>query len=196
VITGLQDSGILDFFSVYIIFIYEPILIKISNIKTQIFLKIKNDLRGHSRSYKVILNFQNHLFLRYNFCLTPIFLNFSGMSTLWCRNFFIKWIMTSKVIQGHKRPILCENHSSTFVYGPILMKFCMNTNIMKTQYMTSNITFILWRSYAIFFTLRPFVLIKALTYFLWTTFVLVLLHFSPNYGLWKSFRVTKQIKFY
>ena len=25
--------------------------------------------------------------------------------------------MTSKVIQGHIRPLLCQNHSSTFVYG-------------------------------------------------------------------------------
>ena len=42
--------------------------------------------------------------------------------------------MTSKVIQGHIRPLLCQNRSSTFVYGPILMKIGMNANIMKTQF--------------------------------------------------------------
>ena len=41
--------------------------------------------------------------------------------------------MTLKVTQGHKRPLLCQNHYSTFVYGPILMKICMNANIIKTQ---------------------------------------------------------------
>ena len=71
--------------------------------------------------------------------------------------------MTSKIIQGHKRP-LCPNHSSTFVYGPILMKICMNANIMKTQYMTCYVTFMLWRSF--FFTLRPSDLITTLTYVL------------------------------
>ena len=29
---------------------------------------------------------------------------------------------------------ISQNHSSTFVYGPILMKICMNVNIMKTQF--------------------------------------------------------------
>ena len=46
--------------------------------------------------------------------------------------------MTSKVIQGHIRPLLCQNYSSTFVYGPILMKICMNAiaiNIMKTPFL-------------------------------------------------------------
>ena len=28
------------------------------------------------------------------------------------------------------KPLLCQNHSSTFVYGPILMKNCMNANII------------------------------------------------------------------
>ena len=42
--------------------------------------------------------------------------------------------MTLKVMQGHKRPLLCQNHSSTFVYGPILIKICMNANIMKTHF--------------------------------------------------------------
>ena len=41
--------------------------------------------------------------------------------------------MALKVMQGHKRQLLCQNHSRTFVYGPIFMKICMNANIMKTQ---------------------------------------------------------------
>ena len=42
--------------------------------------------------------------------------------------------MTLKVMQGHKRPLSCQNHSRTFVYGPIFMKICMNAiiNIIKT----------------------------------------------------------------
>ena len=46
--------------------------------------------------------------------------------------------MTLKVIQGHIRPSLCQNHSRTFVYGPIFMKICMNANIMKTQFFLMN----------------------------------------------------------
>ena len=52
-------------------------------------------------------------------------------------------------LKGHSRSYkttFMPNHSSTFVYGPIFMKICMNANIMKTQYMTLNITFMLWRS--------------------------------------------------
>ena len=37
--------------------------------------------------------------------------------------------MTSKVIQGHIRPVLCQNLSSTFFYKPIL-----NANTMKTHF--------------------------------------------------------------
>ena len=42
--------------------------------------------------------------------------------------------MTLNVIQGHKRHPVCQNHSRTLVYGPILMKICMNGNIRKTQF--------------------------------------------------------------
>ena len=56
------------------------------------------------------------------------------MSTLLLRhNFYIKWSMTSKVIQGHIRLLFCQNHSGTFFYGLILMKICMNANNKKTQ---------------------------------------------------------------
>ena len=36
-------------------------------------------------------------------------------------------IMTSKVIEGHIRP------SGTFIHEPILMKICINANILKMQ---------------------------------------------------------------
>ena len=55
------------------------------------------------------------------------------MSTLWRHKFFMKWSMTSKVIQGHIRLLVSQNLSSTFVYGPILIENFMNANIMKTQ---------------------------------------------------------------
>ena len=42
--------------------------------------------------------------------------------------------MILKVIQAHKRPRLCQNHSSKFVYGLILIKNFMNSNIMKTHF--------------------------------------------------------------
>ena len=36
--------------------------------------------------------------------------------------------------RSHKTPgPLCQNYSSTFVHGPILIKICMNANIIKTQ---------------------------------------------------------------
>ena len=38
-------------------------------------------------------------------------------------------------MQGHKRPLLCKNHPRTFIYGPILMKICMNAINMKTQFL-------------------------------------------------------------
>ena len=41
--------------------------------------------------------------------------------------------MTLKVIQGHMRPPLCQNHTSTFVYGSILMKICMNAYIILSN---------------------------------------------------------------
>ena len=68
-------------------------------------------------------------------------------------------------LKGHSRPLLCQNHSSAFVYGPILMKICMNANIMKTY-----VPFMLWRSFVILFTLRPSDLITTLTYVLMDNF--------------------------
>ena len=45
--------------------------------------------------------------------------------------------VTSKVIQGHIRPLFCPDRSSTFIYGPIFLKICMNANIMKAQFFRS-----------------------------------------------------------
>ena len=39
-------------------------------IKTQIFHKIKYDLKGHGRSQKVLFVFKNQLFRKYLLCLT------------------------------------------------------------------------------------------------------------------------------
>ena len=46
--------------------------------------------------------------------------------------------MTSNVNQGHIRPLLCHNHSSSFIYGPILMKILMNSIMLKTQFFKLN----------------------------------------------------------
>ena len=76
--------------------------------------------------------------------------------------------MTSKVIQGHIRPLLSQNYSSTFVYGPILMKLFMNANIMKTQYNLKCSTFIM--EFCIFLNVRLSDLITTLTYILMDNF--------------------------
>ena len=65
------------------------------------------------------------------------------MLTLWGHKFF-------KGLQGHIRPLLCQNLSSTLVYGLILIK---GTIFHKIMYMTLNVTFILW--FCDYFTLRP-----------------------------------------
>ena len=56
------------------------------------------------------------------------------MSTLWRYFFFMQWSLTSKVIQAHLGSLFCQNHCSTFVYVLILIKICMNDNIMKIQF--------------------------------------------------------------
>ena len=37
-------------------------------------------------------------------------------------------------LKGHPRSLLCKKKSRTFVYGPILIKICINANIMKTHF--------------------------------------------------------------
>ena len=120
----LRNSGIFPFY-LSSSFKYEQILIKrnmnINIMKMQMSSKVK----------KVFLTttFQNHIFCdRYIFCLTLNLLkpfknhNFIKTQSFHKRKYDLK---------GHIRPLLCQNHSSTFVYGLILMKICMNANIMK-----------------------------------------------------------------
>ena len=65
-----------------------------------------------------------------------------------------------KVTQGHKRPLLWQNHSRIFVYGPILVKICM-----KTQFWPG-MSLLCYGEVPYFFTLRPSDLITTLTYVL------------------------------
>ena len=90
------------------------------------------------------------------------------MSTLSRHKVFIKLSLTSKVIQARIRPLLCQNHSNTFVYRPII-KICMNGNIMTTQFF-HQIMYVLMsllcyeEVLCFFFTLWPSDLIPTLTY--------------------------------
>ena len=81
--------------------------------------------------------------------------------------------MTLKVIQGHIRPPLCQNHSRRNVYGLISLKMCLNANTMNKNfsiklYITKMYIY-LKENFLDFFTLRPSDLN---TMFLWITFVL------------------------
>ena len=58
-------------------------------------------------------------------------------------------------LKGHPRSLLCKKNSRTFVYGPILIKICINANIMKTHFFNKiihdlNVTFMLWKSFVIY----------------------------------------------
>ena len=97
------------------------------------------------------------------------------MSTIWRHNFF----KMKYDLKGHPRSYkttLCQNYSSTLVYRKILIKNCMNANNMKTQYFFHYIiydlkcTFMLWRSFVFFFTLRPSDLNTTLTYVIMDNF--------------------------
>ena len=101
------------------------------------------------------------------------------MLTFWrCKFYYIKYDLN-----GHARsvrPLLCQNNSSTFVYGPILTKICMNAVSMQSQFfpkifMIWNVTFMLLSD---FYTLRPFDLITTLTYVLMDNIVLVFRYFD------------------
>ena len=77
------------------------------------------------------------------------------------------WKRSAKVIQGQLRPLLCQNHSSPFVYGPIFIKICMNANIMKTQFSINYTMSLLCNGEGLWFLiLRPSDLITTLTYVL------------------------------
>ena len=111
--------------------------------------------------------------------------------------FFMKKIMTSDFIKGQIRltfylkiynfleifflqnlisykSTFMPNHSSTFVYEPILMNICMNDNIMKTHFHEIIYDlkghFYVIRSFVIFFTLQPSDLITTLSYILMDNF--------------------------
>ena len=95
------------------------------------------------------------------------------MTKLWRHKFFIKWSIASKVIEGHIWQLLCQNISNTyntFVYGPIgdfvWMLISWRHNFFIKLNMTWNVTFILCRSFVIFFTLRLSELIATLSYVL------------------------------
>ena len=92
------------------------------------------------------------------------------MPTSWRHKFCLTWSMTSK-IQGHITPLLCQNLHRIFVCGPMLIKICMNANIIKTQFfiklnMIWNVSFCYGEVLWFFVTLRPSNLITTLTYVL------------------------------
>ena len=101
--------------------------------------------------------------------------------------------MTTKGIQGHISPLLCQNFSSTFLYGPTLMQICMNAKIMKTQFFHKIIYDLKCHSYVrekfrIFFSLRPSDLFSILTYVLMDNFVLVsYIFYRKRQKTYKSF---------
>ena len=91
--------------------------------------------------------------------------------------------MTSKVIHGHIRPLLCQNHSSTFISEPILIKIYMDANIMKTPFFINlyiyglKCHFMTWSIFAFFFTLRPSDLIATVNYVLMNNFCFIFIWF-------------------
>ena len=69
----------------------------------------------------------------YLFCLTPnLFKTFQE-----CQHYEDSSLneYDLKGHASHKRQLLCPNHSSTFVFGPIFTKIGMNANITKTQFL-------------------------------------------------------------
>ena len=73
--------------------------------KTQIFHKVKYDLKGHWRSQKAFFVFKNQLFLKYLFCLT-ILTKFCMTVYIIKTLFFKIWCLISKVIKGQIRPFM------------------------------------------------------------------------------------------
>ena len=74
-------------------------------------------------------------------------------------------------LRGHpmscKTTFMPKSFNSILIYGPVLMKICMNKNYVMEKFCD-------------FFTLRPFDLIITLTYVLMETFVLVLFYSYLN----------------
>ena len=86
-------------------------------------------------------------------------------------------------LKGHPwsyRPLLCQNHSSSFIYGSILIKICMNANIMKKHFFHKIVYDLKCHFYVIkkfwdFFYYKTFWPNYNWLTFLWTTFVLFFL---------------------
>ena len=78
------------------------------------------------------------------------------------------------IIQGYITPLLCQYHSSTFVYGPILMPIYINANIRMIPFFHKIYDlkrhFYAIEQYCDFFTLRPSDLNKTWTYVLMDNF--------------------------
>ena len=93
------------------------------------------------------------------------------MSTIWWHKFLMKWSMTLKVIQGHIRPHLCQNHSSTFVY---------EVTIFSLNYIWPRMHFYdMEKCICDFITLKPSDLNITLTYVLMEK-LLSLFYFNAN----------------
>ena len=86
------------------------------------------------KATKVYLKISKSSFSALHFLLNALFKTVQEYQQYKCPIFFINWSMTLKVMQGHIRPFLCQNHSGTLIYGPILMKICMNANIINTHF--------------------------------------------------------------
>ena len=106
-----------------------------------------------SMTSKVVLKFKNCHFL---FCLTPNLLKLFKNVHIMIEQIFHKMKYDLKVIQGHIRPLLCQNYSTTFVYPSILMKICKkfswSHNLFIKLCLTWNVTFMLWRSFVFLFS--------------------------------------------
>ena len=86
------------------------------------------------------------------------------MSTLWRHKFFMNLSMTSKVIHGHidhfyAKIILAHSFMDRFWLKFVWMPISWRNIFFIKLYMTWNVTFMLLRSFEIFFTIRPFDLI-------------------------------------
>ena len=88
--------------------------------KTQIFHKIKYDLKDHWRSQKVTFLSKNTRFLGFNYCLKT--------------NLF-KTLYQCQHYEGQIRPLQCQYLSRPFIYEPITMKIYINVNNLKTIYL-------------------------------------------------------------
>ena len=106
------------------------------------------------------------LLMLLDYYLIYYFKNVNIMKT----QFFHKCSLASKVIQGHIWPLSCQNHSSTFSFmDRFRWKFVWMLTSWRHNYF-KNATFMLWRIFCDFFTLRPSYLIITLTYVLMDIF--------------------------